>query len=568
MPYSGPADKSLPAHVRKASSSRRAAWVDIFNAALRDTGDEGEAMRRANAWLQKQRTRRQATAPQANIIHTSTAAYASPPWKEVDKGRLPAQAFAQRPDPKRRATWRFPHHFLAADGQLYLHEGGLTSALAAAEGRRSGKKASPKTIEHLRAHRRALAKAPPPKRPVYALDATGDDTVVKLSARRFEKELIRCGSWSHPTKGWTLTVDRPRMGRWAQAFYAMRRDGIKVPVPFGHSYDPRDNGGFLEDLRIDGDRMIGLVEIAADVDAAKIEDGRVRFVSVGIAPEFKAGNGKTYGEAIEHVALTNHPVVTQQDGFKIAADHADEVDLIALSAESASADNAPPHKGADVTLDQLKALLGLDDLTEDNAEAKLKEYRAAHEAATQQLSATANKVKTLESQVAALQAAADAGDADDGDDDLADNPKFQEMQADLIAARHDLARQRRDAVNATVDAATKEGKIAPAQKADAVLLLSATGGAVFNLDTKAQDGINTSEVFGRFLAAIPAGATLDLATRTAGARRTDNPGDDEVKQAKARAKASKTMLESRGYKVTLSADETEIINAELPAQAK
>ena len=134
-------------------------------------------------------------------------------------------------------------------------------------------------------------------------------------ARRFEKELIRVGTWVHPTKGFTLEVTPRRMRDWLEAFRRMQAAGLKVPLPFGHSYDPRDNAGFLEDLRLEGNRLVGVLAVVRPEDARRIGT-TIRDVSICINPDFVDARGNRYGEVIEHVALTNYPIVEGQADFR------------------------------------------------------------------------------------------------------------------------------------------------------------------------------------------------------------------------------------------------------------
>lgn len=103
------------------------------------------------------------------LRHNSKLAEDEPEWGDwIDKNRkhLPFNAFAEG-DPEKKSTWGYPHHWVKNgkdtdgdgiwdEGEMYLHKGGLDAAWAAANGARSGKKASPEVIAHLRAHRRAL----------------------------------------------------------------------------------------------------------------------------------------------------------------------------------------------------------------------------------------------------------------------------------------------------------------------------------------------------------------------------------------------------------------------------
>lgn len=101
------------------------------------------------------------------LTHNSTTDPNEPPWADVDKTALPRNAFADMGDPEKKSTWAYPHHWVKngggkdgsgvyTTGDMYLHRGGLNSAWAAANGARSGEKASQAVIDHLESHRKAL----------------------------------------------------------------------------------------------------------------------------------------------------------------------------------------------------------------------------------------------------------------------------------------------------------------------------------------------------------------------------------------------------------------------------
>lgn len=90
-----------------------------------------------------------------------------PEWGSVDKSALPRIAFAGKGDADKKSTWSYPHHFVKGgtkkddngvwtDGELHVHTGGVNAAWSAAQGGRSGQKASQAVIDHLQHHRRAL----------------------------------------------------------------------------------------------------------------------------------------------------------------------------------------------------------------------------------------------------------------------------------------------------------------------------------------------------------------------------------------------------------------------------
>jgi hypothetical protein len=88
----------------------------------------------------------------------------------LDKTKLPRSAHAERGDPKKKSTWKYPHHWVKngevgkdefgnevyISGDMYLHKGGLDAAWSYANGARTGEKAKKSIRDHLQAHRKAL----------------------------------------------------------------------------------------------------------------------------------------------------------------------------------------------------------------------------------------------------------------------------------------------------------------------------------------------------------------------------------------------------------------------------
>lgn len=96
--------------------------------------------------------------------HNSIIEPGEPSWGSVEKGKLPKQSFANH-DASAKSSWTYPHHWIKGgtvtddngiwqDGSMYLHKGGLDAAWSAAQGSRSGQKASQAIIDHLCAHRK------------------------------------------------------------------------------------------------------------------------------------------------------------------------------------------------------------------------------------------------------------------------------------------------------------------------------------------------------------------------------------------------------------------------------
>jgi hypothetical protein len=132
---------------------------------------------------------------------------------------------------------------------------------------------------------------------------------------RLWKDLIRVGRYRHPTRRFTVRVDRPRLDHWAHTFNRMSTNGVRVHIPADHSDAAADNRGYVLALRRVGDRLMALCQL---IGADAIRDAARNQVSIGVAPTFIDGHGNVYHDAIVHVALTPVPVVPGQGDFLAA----------------------------------------------------------------------------------------------------------------------------------------------------------------------------------------------------------------------------------------------------------
>jgi hypothetical protein len=131
-------------------------------------------------------------------------------------------------------------------------------------------------------------------------------------ASYFWKDMIHTGNYVHPAKNFSLAVDQDRLGRWADIGGKLLSGGVAVPINCDHSDAARDVVGYVKQFKLDGDRLLGLCQFIGD-DAALMAARNL--VSVGIDPDFTDGQGRLWGEAIVHLALTPVPVVPDQDQF-------------------------------------------------------------------------------------------------------------------------------------------------------------------------------------------------------------------------------------------------------------
>lgn len=156
-----------------------------------------------------------------------------------------------------------------------------------------------------------------PRSPFLALAAA--ETVEGTPRRRFAKELIRCGLYYKAADNLEFEVTPDTLVHWRNTFQAMKAAGIRVPMPATHerSGDPDANRGYIDDLVIDGDSLIGIATMIGKdgIDAAARSD-----VSIFSPPYYVDDQKRRWERPIMHVALTTEPVVSGlRDFVPIAA---------------------------------------------------------------------------------------------------------------------------------------------------------------------------------------------------------------------------------------------------------
>ena len=173
----------------------------------------------------------------------------------------------------------------------------------------------------------------------------------------FVKEVLRVGKYTHPTKGWTLAVDRERLHKLAATFNKMRSNGVPIPFVKDHKVDADHTMGYVNRLMVDGDRLLARYKAEGKDNIEKTQI--VDHVSVGIHPNFKDGSGNSYGEAIYHIGLTPDPIVTGQTSVQIAASRGQPSDPVTWVLASTNGDT-------DMDLKLLAKALGVDAIENDD----------------------------------------------------------------------------------------------------------------------------------------------------------------------------------------------------------
>lgn len=99
-------------------------------------------------------------------------------------------------------------------------------------------------------------------------------------------------------------------------FRLAKRNGIRIPVVWGHSDDARDQAGEVLSLRRAGEALIAKVWIASRAHAIQIATTAMS-VSPRIVSSFKDGLGNAYGMFLEHLALVTDPVMPGQQPWTV-----------------------------------------------------------------------------------------------------------------------------------------------------------------------------------------------------------------------------------------------------------
>ncbi len=146
-----------------------------------------------------------------------------------------------------------------------------------------------------------------------------------------QKEVIRDGTYFYVEQSTGLPrklVVTPELRKhWHDQGNAMLSDKLPIPVPYEHDFSqhpmtPKEallnNSGEVKEFKLDGNKLLSIVDITDSQVAKKIDDKSVRWTSPWFN-SFTDGNGKEWKNVISHLALTTRPRVTKQESFSSIA---------------------------------------------------------------------------------------------------------------------------------------------------------------------------------------------------------------------------------------------------------
>lgn len=131
----------------------------------------------------------------------------------------------------------------------------------------------------------------------------------------FWKEIAHVGRFAKGDFKFSITEDD--LEHWHNTFGAMQKSGIEVPVPVEHTKDPEKRRGKVLALARKTNSK-GLPALFArikfrDGDAAKLSHSGV---SIFVPAKAADGYGNEFKAPIQHVAITDYPVLTDLDPFQ------------------------------------------------------------------------------------------------------------------------------------------------------------------------------------------------------------------------------------------------------------
>lgn len=217
------------------------------------------------------------------LRHNSKISDNEPKWSSwIEKNRkyLPSNAFAEG-DEDKKSTWSFPHHWVEGgedtdgdgiwdDGEMYLHKEGLNAAWAAANGARSGKKASPDVIEHLRRHRMALGLEKGEKQSLSC-----PKTALNLGENMSGKLVFVDGDGEElPGKPFKMTVYSGEVipNHWYWGNLAIDLDGIEIyrqQLPVLREHNPDRVVGYTTKIKVEEGKLVAYGYVLEDTEEGK-----------------------------------------------------------------------------------------------------------------------------------------------------------------------------------------------------------------------------------------------------------------------------------------------------------
>ena len=284
----------------------------------------------------------------------------------------------------------------------------------------------------------------------------------------FWKEAMPEGVWKHPVKDFTLDVTPERLQKWVSNFNTFQKPrNIDVAVPHGHTYDTKNNAGFVEEMEVrengrGGKSLFTLLNIPKGEDSGKI-GSTIKQVSISLNPDLKFANGQAgveeIGECVEHVALTNYPAITGMGDFIAFDSLGEKIDVIQLSTLVEDSKDKKPQGAEDMKVsdEQLRQLekkfsFEANSLTNENYLERLASFDIP----------TVTVEKIVEKPVEKIVEKIVEKPGEVPQFDVTKDPSFIQQQDEIKSLKLDRNQQRLSDISRRLDAALTSGRLVKA----------------------------------------------------------------------------------------------------------
>lgn len=153
--------------------------------------------------------------------------------------------------------------------------------------------------------------------------------------RRYIKPIIPLGTFTHPRKGWCLSVDDAQLDHWVDTFHQMKLNGDHPKLNKDHKHDADSVIGDVVDMMrgdVSGDSFTPAAKgkwLGAVVSVTGKENMNLVESNKDVSPEIYSsyvnGTKNEYKNCIRFISVVPTPVVPGQAGFKIAAGIDDDI---------------------------------------------------------------------------------------------------------------------------------------------------------------------------------------------------------------------------------------------------
>ena len=156
----------------------------------------------------------------------------------------------------------------------------------------------------------AVEEAPIEEVPVAAAFSHSSRNMQPITGRKYMKDIMKVGNYVHGD-GEEVEVTASHLKNWVTQFKAMKKNGVKVPVPVGHTDADAANAGWINSMAVVNDTLYASLTLGeGKQNLVDTQD-----VSIYAAKDFQDGLGNKYQNPIIHVALVSAPLVPGLNDF-------------------------------------------------------------------------------------------------------------------------------------------------------------------------------------------------------------------------------------------------------------